>query len=178
MNRKVIVPVVLVAVLGLLAASLNLSAAPILRGRQRTASIPDPTRSLKGIRQVRLNIQPIAATVVEAGLTIPIITKQWIDRLKSSGFELVDDASAPLLSLFVNEIGDPAIPNAKGYVMTLHVIQTVKIERMDLNVNVPTFVYMIAGLEPQDKLADSVKSTATSMIDIFIRSVQAADAAE
>jgi len=178
MNRKVWIPAALMAILSLLVASLNLTAAPILSGRRRGAALHDSMRSLKNIRQVRLNITPIAATVTEAGLTVPIITRQWTERLKSNGFEIVEDTEAPLLRLFINEIGDPAIPNAKGYVMTLHVIQNVKLARVDLSVNVPTFVYMIAGLEPQEKLPDSVRSSATNMIDVFIRAVQKATRAD
>ncbi len=178
-NRRTLVfPIVALALLGALTAALNLTAAPILPGARRAAAIPDPTRSLKDIRQVRLNIEPIAATVVEAGLTIPAIRRQWTERLIANGIEVVDDDSIPLLSLFVNEIGDPAIPNAKGYVMTLHVIQPVKLDRIDLSVKVPTFVFMIAGVETPDRLPDSVRDSATHMIDVFVRSVQVATRTE
>lgn len=173
-RRRIFLPLSVLTLLGMLTIALNLTAAPILPGARTRATIPDPTRSLKDITAVRLQVQPIAAAIVETGLTIPAIRQHWAERLRANSIEIVDDPTAPLLSLYINEIGDPAVPRAKGYVMTLHVIQSVTVNRVELSVEVPTFVYMIAGVEHKDRLADSVRDSARAMVDVFIRSVEVA----
>ena len=129
----------------------------------------DDLLSLGRIDNVRLEIKPLAPPLHGLGLSIERIKQDWSKELKEAGIKVVEEgADTPLLQLKTKAGGDRDLPGGLGFVSYLTLSQPVYVKRLDRTLEVPTYIYVVGGVDTDEGLLESMKATCDGLISIFI----------
>ena len=134
MFDKRMVGIAAMAVMSGLALAMWLQAAPVLEKRR----IPDEVRSLAGLNEFRVQVDPIVGLSERESVSTDEIAKLLSEQLTQAGVEIGDEPHLPRLVLQVMLATDPDQPEAVGLGMVLAVHQQAYFKRLDRALTVPT----------------------------------------
>ncbi len=163
--------VIVFALVGLL--TLLAWATPILPERGR---LHDLVRSIKGIKQIGVKIDPLPELLEDAGVSAQRIRTRWVERLTEMGLVISGDEGHPQLRLTISATTDAAVPDGVAFNPYLTLEQRVRLPRLDYEFVTPTYVNVMVALETKENLARSVNRIVDRMLDGFIQNRERAEA--
>ncbi len=137
--------------------------------RPRRVKVPDEVRSLKGIRRVSVQVDPLLGAIGAAGVQRKEIRSLMISRLRAGSIEVVEDDETPRLVLKCLPLNNPKIPDTTAVVMFLQIKQDVQLNRLNEPMILPTTTILGPALTKRDDLGDAVKEQCSFVIDNFIK---------
>ena len=158
--------VLIPCIAGLVCLGALLRAAPVLPELTRASQ---QQRSLEGIERVSLRIDPLPDRIRKLGIKPAILRQRWTAQLKAEGIAVgADDQGTPTLRFIISTVTARRVPGAVAFNPYLTLEQSVRIERLDVSIVVPTYAHVVCGLEADEDLRKSVLLTADMMIHRFI----------
>lgn len=161
MNSPLIRLILAAIVFVLPMTALVSSSAPTLpRGKK----VGDDVLSLAHLTEVALDIQPLTQCLKDRGMTAGKVAAAWSEALSDAGIGVVEpDAGTPVLRLETKATTDPELTGT-CFAAYLKVLQEVHVSRLNRTLMVPTYVYVMGGMDRERVLAD----TATAAINILL----------
>ncbi len=145
--------------------ALTALAAPLIPEK---ASLPPPIRSLRNIKQLRIEIGQLPEAFRSAGMAADKIKDDWTTKLRDAGFEIVQSEEAPKLSLSAFIVLDDDVPDARGYVFYVALDQNVQVARLDNEaLPLPTYTDFIVGVESETSMDAEIQSGVAKLLDNF-----------
>ena len=163
--------VIVFALVGLL--TLLAWATPILPERGR---LHDLVRSIKGIKQIGVKIDPLPELLEDAGVSAHRIRTRWVERLTEVGLVITGDEGHPQLRLNISATTDPAVPDGVAFNLYLMLEQRVRLPRLDYEFATPTYVIIMVALESKENMASAVNRTVDNILEGFIQNRELAEA--
>ncbi len=140
--------------------------------------VSDETLSLARVEKVRLEIAPLAAQLANVGLSAKRIEADWREKLTAAGIKVAnDDPQAPRLRLQTKATDDEDLPGGTGFSSYLKLYQRVHVPRLNRKLEVPTFTYLMGGIENAEDLAAATQQSLDIVIIRFIEQVELAGSA-
>ena len=168
-NRARWRPAILLVVAGMAVAAWSAPMVP------RNRALAPEIASLEGLKRLRLDLAPLPAEVISAGLELDAIRASWTAALRGAGFELTSDEDAPRLELKMITIIEPNVPDAIAVNPYLLLYQDVAIQRTGRGLPLPTYANIQVGLESRKRFARPLREVLEMMIEQFIADCQRAD---
>ena len=152
--------------------SVGALAAPLLPHEK---DLPDPIRSLANIERVQIQkIDHTPGKLQEHGISARYIEDRIRRRFEEEGIRIhQDDPSLPLIGLRYLVQTEPRVEEAVAFAILLQLHQSVYINRLDMEMKVPTYNGFILGLEHEEDFEDSIRRGIETMIDGLLLRIQA-----
>ncbi len=174
MCMKPIYAVVAMAVMyGVLA--LMARSAPIFPDQQH---LHDQERSLARLKRIRFEVELMPKELREVGLSAKGIRQRWSGRLEEAGLDLTGKDGDPVLKLIISSGTEPRVPGGVAFNPYLALIQKARIDSVDGELALPTYVDVRLGLESHDKLAAAANQVVNDMLAGFQKKYRRARGAE
>lgn len=126
-------------------------------------SLPHDVQSLAGLDVLRLDIAPVPRSLALKGFTSEKVRDAWRDGLSRAGID-VDDGEAdgefddaPTLTVRIEYLTDPAVPDGVAVLALLTLVQDVRVDRLDKPLRLPTYTQYTVALEHTDNVRDSMR---------------------
>ncbi len=164
----------LIAVLLLLpATALVCISAPSLPGE---AKLGDDVLSLAHITEVALDIQPLTRRLRDRGMSAAKIAAVWSETLADAGIHVADDdGKTPVLRLETKASVEEGLTGI-CFASYLKVLQPVHVPRLDRTLMVPTYVYVMGGMDSEQALSDTATAALNILLNGFVDRVALATA--
>ena len=160
-------------ILGTLVASV-LAHASLTTPFASKASLADDVLSLDGLAEVRISVDDLPPLIAELNVTSEIVERQLKERLGESPIQVIVDKKAPLLKIRIEATHDSFAPNALAFCMTLSLVQSAHVDRVDRTLSVPTYHHTRVGLFPEEQTAEMVRICVNLVVDKFLGKVELA----
>ncbi|MAE66381.1 MAG: hypothetical protein CMJ18_19090 [Phycisphaeraceae bacterium] len=158
----------------LLVVAAAASSAPIVPSGPNLAH---DVLSLAGISKVALDVEEMTPLLRAAGLSAGKVKLAWSKALQGAGIEVVDDdVDVPRLHLRTKASVEEGLTGI-GFASYLQVWQPVRIERLDRKLKVPTYVYVMGGVDSAENIASTANKSFRILINGFIERVRIASKA-
>lgn len=149
------------------------SSAPTLPRGQR---VGDDVLSLAHLAEVALDIQPLTRCLKDRGMTAGKVTAGWSEALADAGIGVIEaDPDTPVLRLETKATTDPELTGT-CFAAYLKVLQAVHVPRLNRTLMVPTYVYVMGGMDRERVLADTATAAINILLNGFIDHVELATA--
>ena len=151
--------------------SLALRAGPILPG-SITTDAPDEARSLAGLKRVRLEVLPLPQLLRDAGVRPSRLGRILVGPLADSGVEVANDPELPRVAvkIFAATDAKQAAAVSIGVVVAVH--QSVKVQRLDRQLRVPTASVTTVSLATRDTVRAVVEHELRAVADALQRIIR------
>ena len=163
---------VLIAVLLLLpATALVCISAPNLPAGGK---VGDDVLSLAHISEVALDIQPLTRRLRDRGMTAEKVVDAWTEALSDAGIQVgEDDGETPVLRLETKASVEEGLTGI-CFASYLKVLQPVHVPRLNRTLMVPTYVYVMGGMDSEQALADTATTAMNILLNGFVDRVELA----
>lgn len=149
------------------------AAGPILGAKQR---IPDEFRCLAGIRHLHLTFAPIPTTLRDWGLDERAVMDVVRVEIGKAGVEIVEQPQMPRLNVSFRSLTDGSMPDARGFVVFFELYQSVHLNRLELDLELPTATVLTYGITTRQdmvaKVDDRLKFAIKKFVDFAARATQ------
>ena len=135
-----------------IALAWGVQGAPIMP--KQGVDLPDEIRSLAGIDRVQFTMADLPESLTKKGVRKSEMRRRCIDRLEGDGIEVVDDPAVPRVDLWFKQIDDAEQPDASCVVSVIAVFQSVRVNRLNRDLTVPTACFATATLSTRGKLVE------------------------
>jgi len=113
--------------------------------------LPEEVQSLAGIDRVQLTMADLPESLTKRGLKKAEVRRRCIDRLARDGIHVVDDPALPRMDLWFEQVDDPDQPDSSCFVSVIAVYQSVRVNRLNRDMTVPTACFASATLTTKGK---------------------------
>ena len=151
------------------AIALSAWAGPFL---QQRAGPSDSDRSLAGLKRVEVIVEELPPQFRNVGVTAELLRTIIANDLEAAGHEIIETKRVAKLGVQVSAVTDSYVPGGIAYSVNMVLYQTVKIERLDQALFVPTHNQVILGLEVKHNLSESLKTTVRSLTREWVEVAQ------
>lgn len=153
--------------------SVGTLAAPLLPHEQ---DLPDPIRSLARIDHVQIQkIDQAPPQLAKYGITAQYIEDRIRSRFDEERIRIdQNDDSLPLIGLRYLVETEPRVEEGVAYAILVQLHQQVHLERLNIDMKVPTYNGFAVGLEHEDDFEASMRRSIEAMIDGLLLRIQAA----
>ena len=159
------------AVVGL-AGGWWVSAGPVLPKPPKPS---DEMISLAGIKQFRLNVQPVLGFSKDVKSITEFAEKVFREQAELAGFEIGQDSDLPSVTLTVIGNSDPDLPEALSLYVAISVYQPVYMDRLERKLVVPTATILKPELTTQGRLLDTLHDQVRFAVGMMKEFVKTAD---
>lgn len=144
-------------------------AAPV---RPKRAKLPPMTQSLALIDEVQIRVVNVPADMQDVGVTENLVKEKIGDLLKEGGVRVVEPSEkpdAPEVNFLAVAVREPKVGDALSYIYVLSLHQPVTIKGMEEELNLPTWMIPIVGLERDEDLQEPAFQNLQVAVDNFLR---------
>ena len=163
------VQVVIVLIIAVVAWSAPIDGVP-----QR--NIPSQVHSLATLDRISLAFSPpLPDELRRAGLSEQEILAACAKGLSDAGFEIVAAMGVPQWRMAAILATDDQEPNQRAYALLATLDQSVRVERLDRTLTLPTYLDLVVGLNAKEDMKKQVKVGFDKMVTNLIKRARLAD---
>ncbi|MAE67596.1 MAG: hypothetical protein CMJ18_25350 [Phycisphaeraceae bacterium] len=148
----------------MLGLTVGALAAPLFPDKE---VLPGPVRSLARLDTVTLHVNPVPPELKHAGITVAIITGKLRERLEQGGIRVVeDDAPDGTTQLHMDTVvsTDASVEDAVAFMFLIRVQQAVRVNRLEDEMDVSTYVAWILDVCDREKFPDAARANIDSVV--------------
>ena len=124
--------------------------------------------SLAGLDRLRLEVAAIPVELGDLEVTRDDLEAQCRGALRSAYVDLDGRGDDPVLTLKLYWMSAEAVPDAVGYVASLRLSQSVRVDRVAQRLSVPTFALVAGNIESRADLAASLEQAVKALLHNFV----------
>ena len=145
--------------------------APILR---KNKPLPTKVRSLAGIKQFRLGIEPVVHHLELVGITPNSLEARCTKLFAETNLRIVSDGNAPIVKLRILYVTESSLRNAFGFSIRLSLIQSMTVDRLGESMSLESYSLQSVGIDELKNRRKILLETVDQLVKRFILSVDRA----
>ena len=122
-----------------------------------------------------MQVLRVSKPLRDVGIGERDLDEAFRDELEETGIRIVEDRDAPLAKLILFEVEDSDQPQALGIGVILAVHQTVKLERLNRRLTIPTYTTTKVFITNEEDAAARLEPVLRDVIRHFTRTVEQAN---
>ncbi len=172
-RRRMLWSLVATVVIMVAMAAWRVQAEPII---PRARELPEEIQSLARIDQVQLKVLKLPRSLRERGFTESEVRRRCIAWLAMDGIEVRDDPYLPRMELWFKDVRNQKRPSISCVTTVVSIFQSVRVKRLERDMNVPTACFVGATLTTAAELVDDVMRDLRSRCHNISQSIKSANA--